>query len=69
MEHWWNHATGKTKSILGKPVPMSLCPPKIPHELAWDRHHTSIVRSHWQTTWTVVWLLGFRTAELCTGHI
>jgi len=28
--------TGKTKSILGKPVLMPLCPPKIPHELTWD---------------------------------
>jgi len=61
--------TGKTKSILGKPVSMPLCTSKISHELAWDRHHTSIVRGHWQTTWAMVWPLGFRAAELCTGCI
>jgi hypothetical protein len=35
-EDWWID-TDKGKPILGeKPVPLLLCPPQIPHDLAWD---------------------------------
>jgi hypothetical protein len=32
-EQWWNDIDGKTKE-LEEPVPMSICPPQIPHGLA-----------------------------------
>jgi len=35
MEDWWNDTDrGKTKELDEKPVPVSLCPPQIPCELA-----------------------------------
>jgi hypothetical protein len=36
VEHRWNCTDG-TSDVLGeKPVLVPLCPPQIPHELAWD---------------------------------
>jgi hypothetical protein len=36
--------TGKNRSTWGekKPVPVSLCPPQIPHGLTWDRTITDL---------------------------
>jgi hypothetical protein len=39
MEHWWNYANKE------KPVTAALCPPQIPHQLAWYRTQGSAVKS------------------------
>jgi hypothetical protein len=45
MEQRWNEIDrGKPKYSGGKPVPMSLCPPQIPHGLTRDRTLASAVR-------------------------
>ena len=37
-QHWWNdNDRGETHVLGEKPVPVLLCPPKIPHELDGDR--------------------------------
>jgi hypothetical protein len=39
MEYRWNEIDrGKTEVPVGKPVPVPLCPPQIPHGLSWDRN-------------------------------
>jgi hypothetical protein len=37
MEHWWDEIDGKIEVFGGKPVPMPLCSPQIPHGLTRDR--------------------------------
>jgi hypothetical protein len=40
----WNDIdTGKLKNVGKKPVPVSLCPPEIPHGLTWERSWASTV--------------------------
>jgi hypothetical protein len=36
--------TGEKRSTRGKPVPVPLCPPQIPHGLTRDRNRASAVR-------------------------
>jgi hypothetical protein len=56
VEWYWQ---GKTEELWEKPVPVSLCPPQIPHGLTrvWTR--ASAVRGQWLTTWAmaqpIVW--------------
>jgi hypothetical protein len=45
--------TGKNRSIGEKPVPGPLCPPQIPHGLAWDRTRASAVRGRRLTAWAM----------------
>jgi hypothetical protein len=41
-EHWWNEIDRKETEVCGeKPVPVSICPPQIPHGLALDRTRAS----------------------------
>jgi len=35
VKNWWNDIS-ETEVFVGKPVPLPLCGPKIPHGLAWD---------------------------------
>jgi hypothetical protein len=37
----------------GKPVPVPLCPPQIPHGLTWDRTRFSAVRGRRLTAWAM----------------
>jgi hypothetical protein len=52
MEQWWNDTDRKkTKYVLKeKPVPVPLCPPKIPHGLALETTQTSAVTGWHLTT-------------------
>ena len=46
----WNQQ-GRTKVRVR--VPVLLCPPQIPHELAWDRTMASMVRGQRLTAWAM----------------
>jgi hypothetical protein len=35
-EPWQNDIDGKTEELGEKPIPVSYCPPKIPHVLTWE---------------------------------
>jgi hypothetical protein len=48
----WNWQ-GKTEILRDKPVPVSLCPPQIPHGLTWDRTRASTVGDRWLTAWAM----------------
>jgi len=39
-EHWWKK---KTEVLRDKPVPLSLCPPRILRRLPWDQNQASKV--------------------------
>jgi hypothetical protein len=54
IEHRWNE-TGRRKPTYSgeKPVPVSLCPPQIPHGLNRDWTRTSAVRSRRLTAWVM----------------
>jgi hypothetical protein len=39
------------KVFESKPVPLSLCPPYIPHELSWGQTWTSMLRDHKPEIW------------------
>jgi hypothetical protein len=44
IDHQWNESDkGKPKYSEEKPVPVPLCPPKIPHGLTLDRTRASAV--------------------------
>jgi hypothetical protein len=47
--------TGENRSTRGKPVPVPLCPPQIPHALAWDRALASVVRGRRLFTRATIW--------------
>jgi hypothetical protein len=47
MEHQWN------ETDRGKPVPVPLCPPQIPHGLTRDRNRASVVGGRRLTAWTM----------------
>ena len=43
--HWWNYSD-RGKQVVGqRPVSVLLCPPEIPHGLAWGQSRPSTVRS------------------------
>jgi hypothetical protein len=46
--------TGETEGLGGKPVPVPLCPPQIPHGLIGERTRASAVISRWLTAWAMV---------------
>jgi hypothetical protein len=46
LEWYW---LGKREQLKGKHVPVPLCPPQIPHGLAWVQTRVSAVRSRWLT--------------------
>jgi hypothetical protein len=48
----WNWQ-GKTKVLGGKPVPVPLCPPQIPHGLTRDRTRASAVEGRRLTAWAM----------------
>jgi hypothetical protein len=48
----WNWQ-GKTKVLRGKPVPVPLCPPQIPHGLTRDRTRASAVGGRRRTAWAM----------------
>jgi hypothetical protein len=41
------------RSTRRKPVPVSLCPPQIPHVLMWARARAAAVGSWWLTAWAM----------------
>jgi hypothetical protein len=41
------------RSIRRKPASMPLCPPKIPHDLTWDRNRAAAVGSQQLTAWAM----------------
>jgi hypothetical protein len=43
----------KTEELRGKPVPVPLCPPQIPHGLTRARTQASVVRGRRLTTWAM----------------
>jgi hypothetical protein len=45
--------TGENRSTRGKPVPVSLCPPQIPHGPTRDRTRSSAVRGWRLTAWAM----------------
>jgi len=47
MEHWWNDTDRKTKVLVGKPVPVQICPLHIPHRLACDWTWAFVLRGQW----------------------
>jgi len=47
MEHWWNDTDRKTKVLVGKPVPVQICPLRIPHRLGCDWTWAFVVRGQW----------------------
>jgi hypothetical protein len=54
MEHEWNEIDrGKPKYSGGKPVPVPLCPPPIPHGLTRDRTRASAVKGLRLTAWAM----------------
>jgi hypothetical protein len=55
----WNWH-GETEVLGGKPVPVPLCPPLIPHGLTRDRTRASAVRGRRLTAWVDVMLLNER---------
>jgi len=40
VEYYWQR---KMELLLEKPVPLLLCPPKMPHELTWHRTWNPVV--------------------------
>jgi hypothetical protein len=42
-------------STWGKPAPVPLCSPQIPHGLTWARTRAAVVGSRWLTAWAMVW--------------
>jgi hypothetical protein len=46
------HWEGETEVLRKMPIPVPLCPPYIPHELAWDQTRASAVTRQQQTAWT-----------------
>jgi hypothetical protein len=50
VEWYWQ---GKTVELGEKPVPVSLCPPHIPHGLNRARTRASVVRGRRITTWAM----------------
>jgi hypothetical protein len=56
MEHRWNEIyRGKPKYWGGKPVPVPLCPPQIPHWPTRDRTRASAVTGRRLTTRAMAW--------------
>jgi hypothetical protein len=55
---------GKTDGLGEKPVPVSLCPPQIPHGLPWTQTRASAVRRWRLTAWASQPLLRYLTALL-----
>jgi hypothetical protein len=52
VEWYW---VGKAEVLGGKPVPVALFPPQIPHRMARDRTQASAASSWQLTTWDMVW--------------
>jgi len=53
MGHCWIDSNREKTEALGEtPVPVPLCPPQIPHGLAWDRNRTAAATFWRLTTWT-----------------
>jgi hypothetical protein len=50
VEWYWQ---GKTEELGGKPVPVPLCPPQIPHGLTQARTRASVVRGRRLTAWAM----------------
>jgi hypothetical protein len=50
VEWYWQ---GKAEELGEKPVPVSLCPPQIPHGLTRERTRTSAERGRRLTTWAM----------------
>jgi hypothetical protein len=44
---------GKTEVLGGKPAPMPLCPPQIPHDLTWARTRAAAVGNRRLTAWAM----------------
>jgi hypothetical protein len=53
-ERRWSDTDRKNEELGEKPVPVSLCPPQIPHGLTRARTRASAVRGRWLTTWAMV---------------
>jgi hypothetical protein len=51
VERYWQR---KTKELGEKRVPVSLCPPQIPHELTWARNRAPAVTGRRLTAWATV---------------
>jgi hypothetical protein len=47
--------TGETEELVGKPVPVPLCPPQTPHGLTRKRTRASATRSQLLTAWATSW--------------
>jgi len=45
--------TGENWYTQKKPVPLPLCPPQIPHGMAWDHTRALIVRGWQLTAWAM----------------
>jgi hypothetical protein len=61
---------GKTEELGEKPVPLSLCPPQIPHGLTRARTRVSAVRGRRLTTWAMArpsQTLPFNTEKICVN--
>ena len=60
-EHWWNdrewYWQGKTAVFGGKPVPVALCTPQIPHGQTYVWTWGSMVRGWRLTAWPMAWPL------------
>jgi hypothetical protein len=54
-EQWWNDTDSGKPNNWEKPVPVPLCPPKIPHGLIWVWTWASVVRDWWLTAWAMSW--------------
>lgn len=58
-EHWQNdrewYWQGKTAVLGGKPVPVALYTPQIPHELTWAWTWGSLMRGWRLTAWPMAW--------------
>jgi hypothetical protein len=52
VEWYWQ---GTTKVLGEETVLVSLCPPKLPHGLAWDPKQVPAAKGQWLTTWAMLW--------------
>jgi len=65
MGHWWIDSDRANTEGLGQtPVPRPLCPPQMPHGLAWDRNRTAATTVWRLTTWAKLMQIVFNTLEL-----
>ena len=47
MEHWRKYLQGEKRHAQGRPVQVSLCPPQIPHWVAWNWTWISTETDKW----------------------